>query len=120
VPAKTDPPEWQIGFYTDPRGHSPVVEYINSLPIGEQADVRAEIRLLREFGLQLKEPHVRQITGHPKLWELRPGANRIFYFAYTGRKFILLHAYRKKSQKAPAREIQTAERRMLELLEDTP
>jgi phage-related protein len=119
VPARTDPPEWRIEFYTDSRGHSPVTEYISVLSAQEQAEVRDEIRLLREFGLQLKEPHVRQVTDHPKLWELRPGANRIFYFAHTGRKFFLLHAYRKKSQKAPAREIRMAEKRMVELLEET-
>jgi phage-related protein len=30
----------------------------------------------------------------------------------------MLHAYRKKGQKAPAREIALAEKRMLEVLED--
>ncbi len=56
-------------------------------------------------------------SGHPKLWELTPGPHRVFYFAHVERTFILLHAYRKKSQKAPAREIRTAEHRMAELME---
>jgi phage-related protein len=118
VPASHVPPAWRVDFYADARGQSPVRDYIDSLPVEEQVEVRDAIRLLREFGLQLGRPHVRQITGHAKLWELRPGANRIFYFAHTGRTFVLLHAYRKQSPKAPAKEIRLAEKRMSELLEE--
>jgi phage-related protein len=57
---------------------------------------------------------VRSVEG---LWELRAGAGRIFYVAYTGRRFILLHAYYKKSQKAPPQEIETAQRRLADFLE---
>ena len=42
---------------------------------------------------------------------------RLFYFAYTGRQFIILHAFRKKGQKTPRKEIETAERRMKRFLE---
>lgn len=31
---------------------------------------------------------------------------------------VLLHAYKKQSQKAPKKEIETAERRMLEVIEN--
>jgi hypothetical protein len=44
--------------------------------------------------------------------ELRASASRFFYFAFTGRRFVILHGYRKKSQKAPRREIEAALRRM--------
>ena len=46
-----------------------------------------------------------------------PGPTASSYFAYTGRRFIVLHGYRKQSQKAPAREIETAERRMRDFLD---
>jgi phage-related protein len=114
----TEERRWRIAFWTDGRGRSPVVEFLNKLAPHERAEAENAFRLLREFGRLLGMPHARAVSGHPKLWELRPGPNRIFYFAHAGRTFVLLHAYRKQGQKAPAREIATAERRMAEILED--
>jgi len=39
---------------------------------------------------------------------LRPGNNRVFYFYYENDTFVLLHQFRKKSQKTPRREIARA------------
>lgn len=39
------------------------------------------------------------------IWELRPGNNRIFYFYYDESQYVLLHHFRKKTQKTPKREI---------------
>lgn len=108
--------EWVILFYQDRRGRDPVLQFINDLPIEEQAKVRNMLRLLREFGTSLGMPHARHIEG--KLWELRSGAIRLFYIAVVGRRFIVLHGYRKRSAKAPRQEVATALRRMKELLEE--
>ena len=51
------------------------------LPVAEQAAAQEAFSLLREFGLSLGMPHAKHMNG--KLWELRPGANRFFYFAYS-------------------------------------
>jgi len=63
----------------------------------------------------------RNIKGHRKLWELRvqvaKSAYRVFYFAHTGRHFVMLHTFLKKTQKTPRQEIAIAERRMEKLLE---
>ena len=50
------------------------------------------------------------ITKHieENIWELRPGNNRIFYFYYGNNSFILLHSFRKKTQKTPRRQINKA------------
>lgn len=61
---------------------------------------------------------MRQIQG--KLWEVRVQAGaaaRVFYVLRTEDEMVLLHAYQKQSQKAPAREIEIATRRMMEVLE---
>ena len=108
-------PHWQLEFYIDDRGDDPVADYIRALRPPEQAIVLRWLDLLQEYGTQLTAPQVSHIAG--KLWELRPGANRVFYFLHTGRRIIVLHAYRKKSQKAPKREIRTALRRMTDWLE---
>jgi len=73
-------------------------------------------RLLREFGIALGMPHARHIGG--KLWELRSGAIRLFYFVFTDRRLVILHGYRKRSGKAPKQEIEIAIQRMEELMKD--
>ena len=66
-------------------------------------------------------PTVRPITSVRKLWELRTktkdGATRIFYVAHTGRRFIMLHAFFKKSAKTPKNEIEIASKRLQDVLE---
>jgi len=107
---------WNIVFYVDHRGKCPPREFIEELPVMEQAKIRNVLRLLQEFGSNLSMPHAKQIKG--KLWELRPGRVRLFYFAYIGQQFVILHGYRKQSQKAPGREIEIAMRRMQELMDE--
>lgn len=97
---------WSIVFYKDHRGKCPPLEFIEDLPVIEQAKIRNELRLLQEFGTNLSMPHAKPIQG--KLWELRPGGIRLFYFAYIEQQFVILHGYRKQSQKAPGGEIEIA------------
>jgi len=111
----TQCPEWTVEFYTDARGRSEVGEFINRLPVRDRARVRNALRLLREFGVLLKLPHARHIER--ELWELRAGAIRLLYFAHTGRCFIILHGFRKKTRRTPRGEINTAQHRIAEFLE---
>jgi phage-related protein len=106
---------WQIHFYEDHRGKSPALDYINSLPPRDKVKVSNILRLLEEFGTALAMPHARRIEG--RLWELRPGDNRLFYCLHDGKQFVILHGFRKKTMQTPEKEIQTALRRMNELLE---
>ena len=110
-------PKWIVEFYTVARGTSPPLEFINDLPKNERAKVHYYLKLLRELGTELGMPHAKEVKGHKPLWELRPGANRLLYFAHMGRRFIILHAFPKPRLKIPPREIATAERRMADFLE---
>lgn len=101
---------WRIEYYTADSGRSPVSDYIDELPAPERAQVRNALRLLQEFGTKLTMPYVRQLRG--KLWELRPGPNRLLYFADTAHTLVILHAYHKQTGKTPSQEIETALRRM--------
>jgi phage-related protein len=110
---------WTVENYIDARGRSPVEEFFNQLAANDRARIDQTIRLLEEFGLQLGPPYVKHLEG--KLWELRVRAGRRFYrviyFAFTGQRFILLHAFLKKTQKTPRREIATAKRRSADFLD---
>ena len=50
-------------------------------------------------------------------FELRPGTNRVFYFFIEKDTFVLLHHFRKKSQKTPRREIEKAKAERKDYLE---
>jgi len=102
-----------IEFYLTASGRSPVAGYVRALPVDERAEIDAVLEDLQTYGLKAPLVSMRQIEG--KLWELRiPPRTRIFYVVIEGNRMVLLHAYKKQSQKAPAREIETARRRMAE------
>ena len=106
--------KWSIRFYTTGRGSSPALEYLNALSPKERAEADRSLALLQEFGVDVGLPHARPLRG--KLWELRPGAHRLLYFAFVEQTFIILHAYHKQTGKAPEREIALALKRMAEYL----
>lgn len=111
--------DWVIEYYRDPNGKEPVADFIDSLPVDTQAKVFRLLDLLGNYGVLLKEPFTKQVRG--KIRELRikdrQGAIRILYFTYTGRRFILLHGFIKKTDKTPYREIDIAEKRMNDFIE---
>lgn len=46
------------------------------------------------------------------IFELRPKSNRILYFSLSDDSYILLHGFKKKTQKTPKSEIEKAEKEM--------
>jgi len=105
---------WDIIFYKDSKGNEVIAEFLDSLPIKHRAKVLREIELLSEFGLKLREPHTKHISG--KLWELRvkfsSDISRVFYFVPMNNTIILLHGFVKKTNETPKSEINTAVKRM--------
>lgn len=102
---------WNVVYYETESGESPVEEWLDSLQARERAAMMRLVGRLRDYGVLLRWPDVAHIDG--KLWELRAEfGGRVFYFAHIGRTFVLLHGYRKKSQKSPLREIEIAMRRL--------
>ena len=70
--------------------------------------------LLEQFGLEGAYPHAKKLSG-TSLWELRilgSDSIRIFYITITGKIFLLLHGFKKKSQKTPSKEINSAKKRL--------
>lgn len=106
---------YEVIYFTD--GNScPVIDYMMTLSSKERAKILREIDLLEKFGYQLGMPHSKKMTGTDELWELRIklGSNnhRVFYFHFINNKFVLLHAFRKKSQKTSKKEINLALKRI--------
>jgi len=107
----------RVLYYKSPSGRVPVADFIREQEPRLRAAILDALDLIREAGLGAAGVSFRQIRG--KLWEIRVHAGgpvRIFYVVRTAEEMILLHGYRKQSQRAPVREIEVAERRMQEVL----
>lgn len=72
----------------------------------EYNQISLYIDLLSKQGTRISQNITKHIQND--IWELRPGNNRILYFYYLNNTFILLHYFRKKTQKTPTREIERA------------
>ena len=96
--------------YFDPR----VLAEIESWPADILADYARIVELLMEHGPNLRLPHSRAFGEG--LFELRPkgkaGIGRAFYCFLSGRGALVLHAFVKKSQQSPDRELKLARKRM--------
>lgn len=107
---------WQIDYYETLAGNKPIEEVIDSLEEQTQNKIVRTLEFLEEFGIEVGLPHAKKLTGTP-LWELRIlGADslRILYIAKEQHSFLILHAFKKKTQKTPEKEIKTALRRLKE------
>jgi len=85
-----------------------VEKFIRALDKQPQGKLIKTISLLETFGHNLTYPHSKKIVG--KLFELRIRGKveiRVFYAFHRNRAY-LLHAFIKKTEKIPLREIHTA------------
>lgn len=107
---------WKVQFFKTLRGDCPVEEFIKEQDVPTYTKILHSILLLKNIGPFLKPPYNKKIANN--LYELRiPGKNaiRIFY-TYIASEFCLLHAFKKKTEKTPEREIKIAIDRMKEII----
>lgn len=90
-------------------------KYLLSLEKPTRSKIAKQLKLLEEFGSGLGMPYSKQVAKN--LHELRIRGNqevRIFYTFHT-QKVYLLHAFVKKSNKTPPKEIKIALKRIRSL-----
>lgn len=108
--------KWQVIYYISASGDNPVKDFLDVASPSLKAKALRILLNISSYGLLVAIPHIRKLTGTP-LWEIRIlGQNniRILYVTKIGRKMLLLHAFFKKKQKTPRKEIEIA----LERLQD--
>ncbi len=107
--------KYTIEFYEQTNGESDVWNFLENLrnKAATSKDARIQykqlslyIQLLQDNGTLLPDNIAKHLEEN--IWELRPGNNRVLYFFYDNGTFVLLHHFRKKSQKTPRREIERA------------
>lgn len=103
---------YNIIFYEKQDGTSEIWDFLENLRHKSltSKDARIQykqvslyIELLQNNGTYLPETVTKHIEDN--IWELRPGNNRIFYFYYDNNDYVLLHSFRKKTNKTPRKEI---------------
>jgi phage-related protein len=97
--------------------HPRVLVEIESWPVDVLADYARLVELLTEHGPNLRLPHSRALGDG--LFELRPrgrsGIGRAFYCFLIGRRVVVVHAFVKKTQQIPDKELKLARKRAKEL-----
>jgi phage-related protein len=105
--------EWSIEYYS-----SEVEEDVLDLPLGLLSRYFRLTELMIEFGANLGMPHTKPIENG--LFELRlkskEGIARVFFCTKVGKRIIMLHVFIKKTQKIPKKELNIANKRMLEVI----
>ena len=96
--------------------HERVLQTIESWPVDVLADYARLVELLMDHGPNLRLPHSRAFGEG--LFELRPrgrsGIGRAFYCFLIDKRVVILHAFIKKTQETPDRELRLARKRMKE------
>lgn len=115
---------FEIDFYEKENGKSEILDFINDLQRKKDKDKNARIQykqiilyieLLSKNGTSLPQ----NITKHLEddIWELRPGNNRILYFFIDkNNTYVLLHHFRKTTQKTTKQEIEKAKKERTDYL----
>ena len=106
---------YTVEFYEKSNGNSELWDFIEDLRIKSSSNKDARIQykqvilyiqLLQDNGTNLPQNVAKHLGEN--IWELRPGNNRVLYFYFENNTFVLLHQFRKKTQKTPIREIEQA------------
>ena len=106
---------YRVEFYETQDRDSHICDFLKDLHLkaAVSKDARIQhkraslyIELLKQNGTRLNENNTKHIEDD--IWELRPGNNRVFYFFFRDNIYVLLHQFRKKSQKTPKHEIEKA------------
>lgn len=103
-------PDWSVEFYSTSDDNSPVLDWYESLDDKAKAKLIWIFQLLETNGIEVGMPYIKPLGD--KLYEVRADVNRntfrVVYFLHTGRRFILLHGFQKKTQKTPEKELERA------------
>ena len=107
--------EWTIEYYSEA-----VEERVMSMPDGILGHYIRITERMSQHGPNVGMPFVKPMGGG--LFEIRAkgpeGQGRVFYCTVQGKTIIMLHAFQKKTQATPKRELDIARRRMREVKDE--
>jgi phage-related protein len=99
---------YEVEYY-----HPKVLAAVEAWPVEVLADFTRLVELLIEHGPNLRLPHSRALGGG--LFELRPrgrsGIGRAFYCFLVGKRVVIVHAFVKKTEQTPDKDLAMARKR---------
>ena len=108
---------WEIQYYSET-----VRQDIAVWPVGMRAMYARITERMQVFGPHLGMPFTRPLGAG--LFEVRAkgkeGISRALFCTAAGQTIMILHAFIKKTQKTPQRDLELARRRLREVRRDTP
>lgn len=107
---------WKVVYYISATGENPVKKLLDAHPKAKLKALRI-LSNIEEFGLSYAIPHIKKLTGTP-LWEIRilgEDSVRVLYVTKQGKQILLLHAFMKKTDKTPRKEIDISLARLSEI-----
>jgi len=105
---------WQVVYYISPSGKIPVKEFLDAASPKFKTKALRILIHIQEYGMQAIIPHVKKLTETP-LWEIRilgGDSARILFVTQLRKRILLLHAFVKKTNKTPSKEIDIALKRL--------
>lgn len=103
-----------VNFYKTKNGKCPVEEYLDSLSNKQVEKVFFVLQLIESLEA-VPQKYFKKLVSIDDLWEVRVQlGNNIFRFLgfFDGSELVILnHAFTKKTQKTPKKEIKIAEQR---------
>lgn len=104
----------EVIFYRTSSGRCPVEEFLDSLASKQAQKVAWVLQLVEELDV-VPSQYLKKLDGSEGIWEVRvrTGNNifRILGFLDGNELVILNHAFQKKTQKIPLKDIRVAEKR---------
>jgi phage-related protein len=109
----------RILFFRNQSGKSPVEEFLNTLTPQQKKKAAFVLSLVEELPV-IPDEYFKKFKGCDNLWEVRiqsgNNAFRLLGFLDGAELVVLNHAFAKKTQKTPKKEILLAEQRKKEYL----
>lgn len=107
---------WKVIYYISASGENHVKSFLDARPKAKLKALRI-LSHIEEYGLEVAIPHIKKLTG-TLLWEIRilgEDSIRILYVTKQEKTVYLLHAFVKKTDKTPKKDIDTALNRLNEI-----
>jgi len=103
---------FKISLFETKRGEKPVEEFIKLQSAKTIAKIIHEIELLEKYGPFLSPPHAKKLQKNLSELRIRGREEIRILYSFKNKNIHLLHAFKKKTQKTPQKEIETALKRL--------
>lgn len=101
---------WNIKMYETPNGRKPIDEFIESQERKTQSKIIHLIKLLEKYGTHIGMPYSKRLNRSLSELRIRGDEMRILY-GFKDQTILIVHIFKKKTNKVPKKEIETALRR---------